>query len=231
MTAHSYGYGLWQAAALSSFVFIAFAFGFARPKAARDWRAFGAFSAFVVALFTEMYGFPLTLYFLSGWLQTRYPELDLFAHDAGHLWQTVLGLPGDPHLSSLHVISALVVLAALLVLGIAWLVLYRAQRAGRPATRGPYALVRHPQYAAFIAILLAFLLQWPTLLTLFMFPVLAVMYARLARREESDMEARFGDAYRRYAERTPRFVPRLLPRARAASSPVPANKRADEAGS
>lgn len=214
MNMQSYDYGLWLVVAVNSLVFIAFAFGFARPRRARDWRTLGAFSAFVVALFAEMYGFPLTLYFLSGWLQGRYPGLDLFSHDAGHLWTTVLGLPGDPHLSRLHVVSNVLILVALALLGVAWWFLYRARRRDRLATRGPYALVRHPQYVAFVVLLLAFLVQWPTLLTLAMFPVLVVMYARLARKEEADIEARFGDEYRRYAERTPRFVPRFLPRSR-----------------
>ena len=223
---HSYDYGLWPLVAVNSLVFIAFAFSFARPRRARDWRALGAFSAFVVALFAGMYGFPLTLYILSGWLQTRYPGLDLFSHDAGHLWQSMLGLD-DPHGSWLHVASIVLILAALALLAVAWRVVYRAQRRGRLAVRGPYALVRHPQYAAFVVILAAFLLQWPTLLTLLMFPVLLVMYARLARKEEADMEARFGDEYRRYAERTPRFVPRLLRRARARTALAPAGDSAE----
>lgn len=224
MSLPSYDYGLWSVVAVNSLVFIAFAFGFARPRRGRDWRTLGAFSAFVVALFAEMYGFPLTLYFLSGWLQSRYPGLDLFSHDAGHLWQTALGLPGDPHLSWVHVASAVLIAAALALLGVSWWVLYRAHRRGRLATGGPYALVRHPQYTAFVVILVAFLMQWPTLLTLVMFPVLVVMYARLAQKEEVDMEARFGDEYRRYAARTPRFVPRLLPRARG---PVRAGDASD----
>ena len=100
MTGHAPAYGLWLLAAVNAAVFILFAFSFAKPGSMRDWRSFGAFSAFIVALFAEMYGFPLTIYLLSGWLQTRYPQLDLLSHDAGHLWSTLFGWNGDPHFRS-----------------------------------------------------------------------------------------------------------------------------------
>jgi len=205
----SYDYGLWTLVAVNSLVFIAFAFSFARPRNARDWRSFGAFSAFIVALFTEMYGFPLTLYFLSGWLQSRYPQLDLFSHEAGHLWQTVFGMTGDPHLAQIHTASNVLILASLILLGVSWWILYRARRRNGLATTGPYALIRHPQYLAFMTIMFAFLLQWPTLLTLLMFPVLVYMYIRLARAEERAARVEFGDEYDRYAARTPSFIPRI----------------------
>lgn len=204
----SYDYGLWTLVAVNSLVFIAFAFGFARPRTPRDWRSFGAFSAFVVALFTEMYGFPLTLYFLSGWLQSRYPQLDIFSHEAGHLWQTVFGIAGDPHFEWLHTASIVLILASLILLAASWWVLYRARRRDGLATTGPYALIRHPQYLAFITVMFAFLLQWPTLVTLVMFPILVYMYVRLARMEERETRAAFGDEYDRYASATPAFFPR-----------------------
>src|SRR5262249_56785077 len=95
-------YGLWSLVIINSLVFIIFAFSFARPRSGRDWRSFGAFSAFILALFTEMYGAPLTIYLLSGWLSHRYPGVDLLAHDSGHLWGTLFGWRGDPHLNPLH---------------------------------------------------------------------------------------------------------------------------------
>jgi len=98
-------YGLWSLVVINSAIFIMFAFSFFKPATARDWRTFGAFSAFVVALFFEMYGFPLTIYLLSGWLQTRYPNLDVLSHNAGHLWSTLLGEKGDPHFGVLHIAS------------------------------------------------------------------------------------------------------------------------------
>jgi hypothetical protein len=98
-------YGLWGLVIINTAVFVIFAFSFTKPKTSRDWRSFGAFSAFIVALFTEMYGFPLTIYLLSGWLTRTYPGIDPFSHDAGHLWSTLFGMHGDPHWNVLHLLS------------------------------------------------------------------------------------------------------------------------------
>ena len=209
MTSEAPAYGLWSLVVINVAVFAIFAFSFTRPRTARDWRSFGAFTAFLVALFTEMYGFPLTIYLLSGWLQRRHPGLDLLSHDTGHLWETLLGWKGDPHMNPLHLLSSVLIGGGFILLASAWRVLYAAQASHRLATTGPYALVRHPQYDGFILIMLGFLFQWPTLFTLVMFPVLVWMYVRLARREEREVRAEFGEAYERYAAGTPAFIPRL----------------------
>ncbi|MEB0024780.1 isoprenylcysteine carboxylmethyltransferase family protein [Pseudomonas sp. MH9.2] len=205
-------YGLWTLVVLNSAIFIMFAFSFSKPQTARDWRTFGAFAAFVVALFVEMYGFPLTIYLMSGWLQTKFPSLDLFSHNTGHLWSTLLGDKGDPHFGVLHIASYVFLGFGFYLLSSAWNVLYHAQRRKSLAISGPYAHIRHPQYVAFVLILLGFLLQWPTLLTLLMFPILLVMYARLAITEEAEMRKQFGAEFEDYAARTPRFFPWLRKR-------------------
>jgi protein-S-isoprenylcysteine O-methyltransferase Ste14 len=207
------GYGLWILVVLNSAIFIMFAFSFFKPQTARDWRTFGAFSAFIVALFVEMYGFPLTIYLLSGWLQTKYPKLDLLSHDNGHLWSTLLGEKGDPHFGPLHIASYVFLGFGFYLLSSAWNVLYHAQRRQALAVAGPYKRIRHPQYVAFVLILIGFLLQWPTLLTLLMFPFLLVMYARLAITEEAEMRKQFGPEYETWAARTPRFIPSIGKRA------------------
>ena len=211
MNPASPAYGLWPLVILNSAVFILFAFSFSKPTSARDRRSFGAFAAFIVALFVEMYGFPLSIYLLSGWLQSRYPGLDLLSHDSGHLWSTLMGSDGDPHASALHIASYVLLGAGFWLLSSAWNVLYHAQRRDALAVTGAYARMRHPQYVAFVLILLGFLLQWPTLLTLAMFPILLVMYARLAMREEAELRERFGEQYEAWAARTPRFVPARHP--------------------
>lgn len=208
-------YGLWSLVIIDSIVFLVFAFSFTRPRTTRDWRSFGAFSAFIVALFTEMYGFPLSIYLLSGWLASHYPGVDVFSHEAGHLWHTLLGMTGHAHLDPLHILSELLIFGGLILLASSWEVLYRAQRTKTLATTGPYGRVRHPQYLAFVVIMLGFLVQWPTLPTLIMFPVLVWMYVRLARKEEQEALEQFGDAYAGYAAATPAFLPGLRSRPRA----------------
>lgn len=202
-------YGLWSLVIINSAIFIIFAFSFTKPHTTRDWRSFSAFSAFIIALFVEMYGFPLTIYLLSGWLVRRYPGVDVFSHEAGHLLNTLIGWKIDPHFDPLHILSNVLIFGGFMLLSAAWKVLYQAQRTHTLATTGPYAYVRHPQYDGFILIMLGFLLQWPTLITLIMFPILVTMYVKLAGREEKAVRAEFGETHRRYMVSTPAFLPRL----------------------
>lgn len=216
MTGEAYGYGLWGFALINAAIFIIFAFSFFKPETARDWRSFGAFSAFLVALFTEMYGFPLSIYLMSGWLQSSYPGIDWFAHDAGHLPEMMFGWQANPHFGPFHIVSFALIGAGFWLIATAWRVLHAAQRADRLATAGPYAHLRHPQYVGFVLVLTGFLVQWPTLLTLVMFPVLVWMYARLAGAEDRDTRARFGAEFDAYADRVPAFLPTLRAATRAA---------------
>lgn len=203
-------YGLWWLVILNTVIFLMFAFSFTKPKTKRDWRSFGAFSAFIVALFTEMYGFPITIYFLSPVLTKYFPNIDWLTHNNGHLWETLLGVKGDPHFSIIHITSNLVIVAGFWIIASAWRVLYKSQKEHTLATAGIYKYLRHPQYIGFIAVMVGFLLQWPTVLTLLMFPVLVFMYTRLAYREEREMEAEFGEQYGKYKETVQAFIPRLI---------------------
>jgi len=201
-------YGLWPLVILNTLLFIAFGLSFFHPKTRRDWRAMGAFTAFLVALFTEMYGIPLTVYLLGSWLGSRFPLLRN-THAGGHLWNDLIGWTADPHLSPFHLASYVAIGGGFWLIAVAWRHLHDAAQAGRLATTGPYEWVRHPQYDGFLLVMIGFLLQWPTIPTLVMFPILVYVYARLARSEEHEVAKQFGPAWDEYAARTPAFIPKF----------------------
>ncbi|KMO71299.1 methyltransferase family protein [Mycolicibacterium chlorophenolicum] len=203
-------YGLWPLVILNTALFVMFGLSFFRPRTKRDWRVMGGYTAFLVALFTEMYGVPLTVYLLGSWLGTRFPLLRN-THAGGHLWNDLIGWRWDPHLSPFHLASYVAIGGGFWLISAAWRPLHEAARTGRLATTGPYAWVRHPQYDGFALVMIGFLLQWPTIPTLIMFPVLLWVYARLARREEREVAAEFGAAWDQYAARTPAFIPHRAP--------------------
>ncbi len=211
-------YGLWSLVLINSGVFIIFAYSFFKPRTKRDWRSFGAFSAFLVALFTEMYGFPLTIFLLSGWLQTNYPNVNWFSHDSGHLLEMMFGSKANPHFGPFHILSFFFIGSGFILISSGWSVLYQAQKNHELATTGVYSRVRHPQYDGFILIMFGFLLQWPTILTVAMFPVLVVMYLLLARAEEREALSEFGGSYAEYKRAVPGFIPNPWRRVRAATS-------------
>ena len=199
-------YGLWSLVILNSAVMIFFAASFFHPHTKRDWRAMGGYSAFIVALFTEMYGAPLTVYLLSGWLGTRFPALKA-THSGGHLWNDLIGWKGDPHVSPFHLASYAVIGGGFWLIAAAWTQLHTAAQNDHLATAGPYAWLRHPQYLGFLLVMSGWLLQWPTIPTLVMFPVLAYVYARLARSEEREVAEAFGSQWTSYAARVHPYRP------------------------
>ena len=198
----SYDYGLWWVVAFHVVSLMVFALAFLQPMQPREWRSLGVLGGFVVALYVEMYGFPLTIYLLTSLVGTL-PIPEPFAHASGNLWATLVLGPWAA--APLMFLGGLVMLMGVFILGAAWKIVHRAR--GRLATHGPYAVVRHPQYSALFLVILGALVQWPTLPTLIMAPVLVVAYVRLASREEREMEVRGGEIYREYRSRVPRFVP------------------------
>ncbi len=201
-----YGYGFWSLVLFNAGFFVIFTLSFLTPLRRREWRSFGVYSAFIVALFTEMYGFPLTIYVLTSLLGSRYPALNPFSHASGHLWVALLG-GGAVMMTVIHLVSNALMFGGLMIIAVGWRRIHAGQ--GRLVTDGIYRVVRHPQYSGLFLISIGLLIQWPTLITLLTWPVLVIMYMRLARREEHDMEQAFGEAYRVYARQVPPFFPRL----------------------
>ncbi len=200
----NYEYGLWPLVALHIGLGLAFVLGYIRPTRAREWRSFGVLGAFLIALYTEMYGFPLTIYLLTAALGSA-PFPDPFAHSSGNLIASLLRLE-EGWAGLFMLLGVLLLVPAVWIVLSAWRLIHAAEE--ELVTNGPYAVVRHPQYSGLMLGVLGALIQWPTLITLIMAPILVVTYYRLARREERELEQRFGDEYAAYRARTPMLLPR-----------------------
>ena len=195
-----YGYGQWIWAGAIIMLFLYFLKEVFKPRSPVDWTTYRGMGAFFVALFAEMYGFPLTIYIVTSLFGQKL-GLD-FSHNSGHILESLLGSKGDPHFSLFHIGGNLLVGAGFILIAASWKVLYEAAQANTIAQTGPYKFVRHPQYIGFSLIILGFLLQWPTLITLLMVPFLLWRYARLAREEEKEMAKKFGRVYLDYKSHT-----------------------------
>ncbi len=205
-------YGNWSAVAFSVLLFSAFVVGLLHPFKRRDWRGLGVTEAYLVALFTEMFGVPLTIYLLGSVLGFKIG----FSGLEGHLWATLLDrlgvLPQAQGVALVMGVSTVLILVGLALMAAGWWAVWRAK--GQFVTGGLYAWVRHPQYTGFILVIVAFLVQWPTIITLIMFPVLVITYRQLTTTEEAEMEGWFGAEYASYRRLVPMFFPRPPRKAR-----------------
>ena len=201
----SYAYGNW----LIVFSLIALAVFFITKyiplKTKFEKRTGSALIAFITALFVEMYGFPLTIYLLSSFFGLKIP----LTHQYGHLFAyalTFVGIDVVYGWSIVMVLSTILIIVGLGLITDGWRKTYHAE--GKLITTGIYAKMRHPQYTGIYLVMMGFLIQWPTLITVIMIPFLIVMYYKLAKREEQDIMKKYQKDYLVYIEKTPMFIPK-----------------------
>jgi len=198
--AHS---GAWGLAVIMIVVASWLLYRYLAPKTWREWASAGVVQAFIIALYAEMYGFPLTIYLLA-----RFFGLDRYNLNA-NLWSSLFGV------GETGMMISMIIGYALLIVGIGifiqgWRELYRAHQQNRLATTGLYSLVRHPQYTGlFIGLFGEGVVHWPTLFSVILLPVIVLAYVLLARSEEKRVIEQFGDEYRAYRQQVPMFLPRM----------------------
>jgi protein-S-isoprenylcysteine O-methyltransferase Ste14 len=197
--AHS---GAWALAIIMIVIASWLLYRYLAPKTWREWAGAGLIQAFIIALYAEMYGFPVTIYLL-----VRFFGLDRSYLNA-NLWSTLLGI------GNTGMVISMIIGYTLLFIGFGiflqgWRELYRAHQQKRLATEGLYSLVRHPQYLGlFIGLFGEGVVHWPTLFSVGLFPIIVFAYYRLARKEEQKTIEGFGNAYLEYQLHVPMFIPR-----------------------
>lgn len=193
--------GMWGLAVIVIVVASWLLYTYLAPRGWKEWGRAGVVQAFIIAFYAEMYGFPLTIYFLA-----RFFGLDLAWQEGGNLWAQIFGTP-IAHVVAM-VIGYTIVFAGATLVADGWRRVHRARREGRLVTDGVYARVRHPQYTGlFLVVFGEGIVHWPTIVSVIAFPVIVLAYTLLARKEERQMLAKFGAEYRQYQQRVPMFIP------------------------
>jgi methanethiol S-methyltransferase len=206
-----FGQGHWWAFAIYALVygmFIAFLPFYKKSRV----KPTGAYLAFILAFALEMFGVPASMYVLTWILGYTLPDGILWGH-------TLIGVFG---LDLTNIGIAIQVIGLILVV-LGWKEIFRKywsqeRSQGQLVTWGIYRFIRHPQYTGFLLMTLGMIFEWATLPLLIMWPILVVIYVRLAKKEEAEMEMEFGQQYAAYRAKTGKFLPRLWPRRQMESS-------------
>ncbi len=194
--------GTWGLAAIFIVIVSWLLYRYLAPQNWKEWSRAGVVQAFIIAFYAEMYGFPLTSYFLA-----RFFGLDIEWGEGGNLWAHIFGTQ-VAHLVAM-IIGYIIVFAGAMLVADGWRRIHQARKEEILVTDGVYSRMRHPQYTGlFVIVFGEGIVHWPTIVSVAAFPIIVLAYTLLARKEERQMVEKFGDEYREYRRHVPMFIPR-----------------------
>ncbi|GAX91703.1 methyltransferase family protein [Effusibacillus lacus] len=185
-------WGRWDLVIISIIVHLVVLFffissSFLKPKKV-DFRSKGILVGFVIALYFEMYGIPLTIFLLQ----------PLMSEFLMHFY---------PVPFAIRFIGSVLIFLGFVIIYLGWKKIH--SRGNEVIKTGIYSYVRHPQYIGLMLLTLGQVVQWPTITGIILWPLLLVIYYKLALHEEKDVETRFGEEYQQYKAEVPGFFPKL----------------------
>ncbi|MHA2305823.1 MAG: methyltransferase family protein [Candidatus Hodarchaeales archaeon] len=189
----------WMAFIIWTALFLFFLLGFLYHKKKPEWKSAGMVVGFIIALFAEMFGLPLSIYIISSFFGVS--DISGFEN------LRIVFIGKNPSQLFFVLVAFILIFVGFILMSIGWYRIYNAK--DTLITDGIYSHLRHPQYLGLLMITFGLLIWWPTILTLLMWPILCSMYYLLAKKEEKEMINKFGKEYIEYRQRVNMFLPSI----------------------
>jgi protein-S-isoprenylcysteine O-methyltransferase Ste14 len=156
-----------------------------------NWKSKSIYIAFMISLFTEMFGAALIVYLFSPFI--KYPLLT-------PIYNVYIFPP------IVKILSFNLIFLGIVLIIIGWREIYNSEGI---VTKGLYKFIRHPQYLGFILLATGWIFAWPTVIVLILYPFLVGIFLYQAVSEDKLLENKYKSKFVNYKKRTGFILPKL----------------------